>query len=109
MRKVWFVSFILGLLVSACGTSSTPTEVSIATVPPEYAGMANPLGDDAIENGKATFQSTCKSCHGEEGRGDGPASQALNPPPKNLVELQNKLVMIICFGRFRKAMLVRQW
>lgn len=90
MKKVLLVSFILfALMISACGASSAPAEVAaLESVPAEYAGLTNPLGANAAENGKVTFQSTCKSCHGEEGRGDGPASAALNPPPKNLVELK---------------------
>lgn len=34
--------------------------------------------------GKEIFQSTCATCHGPEGKGDGPASAALDPKPRNL-------------------------
>ena len=30
-----------------------------------------------------TFQEKCSTCHGPEGRGDGPAGAALNPKPRN--------------------------
>ncbi|MFI5322564.1 MAG: c-type cytochrome [Thermodesulfobacteriota bacterium] len=39
-------------------------------------------GDAA--KGKETFQNTCASCHGPEGKGDGVAAAALNPKPRNL-------------------------
>jgi mono/diheme cytochrome c family protein len=36
-----------------------------------------------LEEGKETFLSTCVSCHGPEGKGDGPAAKGLNPQPRN--------------------------
>lgn len=31
------------------------------------------------EDGKAIYDKTCKSCHGETGKGDGPAGKAMKP------------------------------
>lgn len=36
--------------------------------------------------GKAKFQQLCASCHGATGKGDGAASAALNPKPRNLAD-----------------------
>jgi len=36
-----------------------------------------------IEKGKQLFQTTCSTCHGAEGKGDGVAGAALNPKPRN--------------------------
>jgi len=38
---------------------------------------------ELIAKGKELFQQNCVTCHGPEGRGDGPASGALNPKPRN--------------------------
>ncbi|MGA2262385.1 MAG: c-type cytochrome, partial [Acidobacteriota bacterium] len=38
---------------------------------------------DLIAKGKQVFTQNCTSCHGEQGRGDGPASTTMNPRPRN--------------------------
>ena len=40
---------------------------------------------DDLAKGKAIYSGigACSSCHGETGMGDGPASAALNPKPRN--------------------------
>jgi mono/diheme cytochrome c family protein len=37
----------------------------------------------SLELGEKVFQQRCVLCHGPEGRGNGPASAALKPPPRN--------------------------
>lgn len=39
-----------------------------------------------VAAGKAKFQMLCASCHGATGKGDGAASAALNPKPRNLAD-----------------------
>lgn len=41
------------------------------------------LAAPAYADGAATFASTCSTCHGPAGKGDGPAAAALNPKPAN--------------------------
>jgi len=38
--------------------------------------------------GKALFEANCAGCHGSEGLGDGPSSDALLPHPRNLTEVR---------------------
>jgi mono/diheme cytochrome c family protein len=38
-------------------------------------------------SGKETFTKYCASCHGEDGKGNGPAASALKPPPTDLTAL----------------------
>ena len=55
-------------------------------VPPELLALANKPEGDPIAAGKQTFMSICITCHGPEGKGDGPASATLNPKPRNLTD-----------------------
>lgn len=39
-----------------------------------------------IAHGKELFVVNCAACHGAQGKGDGPAASALNPPPRNFTQ-----------------------
>lgn len=58
--------------------------------PDEFASLTNPFAEDAaaIEKGQETFLSICSTCHGEQGLGDGPAAEALDPKPATLADQQ---------------------
>ena len=86
----------LGMLVlAACAgrepASSGDDDGTLAAVPAEYAGLTNPLGAEAADEGAQVFESSCAMCHGSEGHGDGPAGQSLDPRPKNLAEVQTQV------------------
>jgi len=94
MRKIIFAMLAGVLALAACGgngtSSSTDENATPAPVPPEYAGLTNPLGAEAAGEGAQVFKSNCEMCHGLQGHGDGPAGQSLDPKPRNLAELQTK-------------------
>ena len=54
--------------------------------PEEFSALENPFADDheAIEAGEETFTTLCATCHGAEGKGDGPGAEALDPKPADL-------------------------
>lgn len=94
MKKLLYLLLaVIALTLAACGTSTTAADPSatatLEPVPAEYAGRANPLGADAATAGASVFNTNCSACHGPQGHGDGPAGAALDPAPKNLVELSN--------------------
>lgn len=41
---------------------------------------------EMLSKGKELFDANCKSCHGDNGLGDGPAGMTLNPKPRNFHE-----------------------
>ena len=41
---------------------------------------------DMIAHGRKVFVTNCAMCHGQEGKGDGPAGMSLNPRPRNFIE-----------------------
>ncbi|NDD27499.1 MAG: hypothetical protein EB084_04450 [Proteobacteria bacterium] len=51
----------------------------------KWSGKKDPVADDAksLAAGKELFAKNCASCHGAEGKGDGPAGMALEPKPRN--------------------------
>jgi mono/diheme cytochrome c family protein len=55
-------------------------------VPPELLALADKPEGDPVAAGKQTFLTICITCHGPEGKGDGPASATLNPKPRNLTD-----------------------
>ncbi len=92
MKKASLTIFIFlvlsALVLTACSGGGTSTEKS--NVPAPYAGKTNPLGSDAAAAGKTIYEGSCVACHGDSGKGDGPAGAALNPPAANLVDAVSK-------------------
>ncbi len=91
MKKVlFFVLVLIALALAACsgGGGDANAVATLAPVPSEFAGQTNPFGADAAAAGAEVFKINCESCHGVQGHGDGPVSDALDPAPKNLAELQ---------------------
>ena len=54
--------------------------------PPSANKLNNPLtrNEETLAAGKNIFQSQCNVCHGEKGKGNGPAGAALHPKPADL-------------------------
>ena len=84
------LAVLVVVAVSLCVSSQTAaapaappqgTTPSVKHVPASYTDPTS---------GKEMFDAYCASCHGKDGKGDGPAAPALKIPPTNLTSLAVK-------------------
>ncbi len=74
-----FIYLIMAsLILAACGTGRVASEV---TAPVEVARPLTADGRYSAATGRALYIQHCALCHGDEGRGDGPTAEALDPKP----------------------------
>ncbi|MED5373145.1 MAG: cytochrome c [Myxococcota bacterium] len=87
MRKILIGAAAIASLVACSG--GEPAEKPEPAAAEEKAPAAaeapaveeKPAEEAAAFDAKAEFEKTCSTCHGTEGKGDGPAGGALNPKP----------------------------
>ena len=81
MIRIWKLAVAAGVfgLALACSTQ-TDGPPSAGTAAKPAATSAAPVN---IEQGRAIYKTYCVSCHGETGKGDGPAAGVLKPPPRD--------------------------
>lgn len=80
---------VLAMLLSACGMGMMGNP--LGRIPSEYADLVNQVAadNDSIARGEVIFQGICATCHGESGRGDGPASAGLDPAPAAIASTEH--------------------
>ncbi|MDP4198644.1 MAG: ABC transporter permease subunit [Bacteroidota bacterium] len=83
-------AFAIFVSLASCGGGSDKLNqdqgAATTTTTPAPAGETAVTIDRSPEHialGKATYHTTCAPCHGEGGKGDGPAAAALNPKPRD--------------------------
>jgi hypothetical protein len=83
MRRLLFVLVI----ASACDKNNEPPPPSSGSpgAKPE-SGPHGRRGPSGAEKAQEMFATVCATCHGAEGRGDGPAAAALTPKPRNYTD-----------------------
>ena len=60
--------------------STTPAFDPNASTTTPYSGKID------LDKAQVIFNERCSACHGTEGKGNGPASAALNPKPRNYTD-----------------------
>lgn len=80
------ILFLAGWAPAQQGGSSEGHHHMSWTAPDKEKARKNPVAADkaSIAEGKKLYQTHCAACHGETGRGDGPAGAALKPRPTDL-------------------------
>ncbi len=93
---ICFLALLTAFTLASCGGGSNEKlneeQPAASTATPAANTAAAPAATPAItldmspqhvELGHATYHMTCAPCHGEGGKGDGPAAVALNPKPRD--------------------------
>jgi mono/diheme cytochrome c family protein len=78
MHQTILSSGLLLIVLAASGGQGIPPANGVQTEMPDMA------------SGKQTYREYCASCHGEDGKGMGPAASALKTPPSDLTTLANR-------------------
>ncbi len=69
---------VLGMGLTACTEVQTPTFSQAMTL----GGVQ--VAAETLNHGAESYMLYCRACHGDQGKGDGPASYAMRPPPRDL-------------------------
>ena len=79
LGAVWLVVVFGGALgcKSKSSEAPAPRRAIAAPAPPPEPEEPNPAAD-----ARQLFRTKCSTCHGQEGRGDGPGGAALTPKPR---------------------------
>lgn len=75
------LALVLGL--AALSLRSTPAAAQM-----NHAGTMGAVTPQARAQAAQIFEERCQSCHGPQGRGDGPAAENLKPRPRNFHNLR---------------------
>ena len=66
----------------ALGCASSDASDSESGAKAEAAAPAK-VTHEMLERGEEIYEANCIACHGEKGKGDGPAAGVLKPPPRD--------------------------
>jgi len=76
-RKMFFLSVITPIICLCSGAILVSGQVNNSTA----------ADADTLEQGKRIYARECSSCHGDRGKGDGPAAIAMVPKPRDLAKV----------------------
>src|SRR5262245_33457885 len=69
--------------ITACGSADGQASAKPATTQSATKSGASPAKAVSIDHGRDLYKVNCAPCHGDQGKGDGPAAAAYNPKPRN--------------------------
>lgn len=84
--KSTYEGFLGGYSAIVAGSTVRHHTARTGGIPAPYSAVHNPLPPtpENVQRGAAVYAADCASCHGADGRGDGPGSRDLKPPPAEL-------------------------
>lgn len=83
IRKPLLLGVAIGSLTLAMACSSPEGDDARGPAAAADTTKAAAVTPAVLERGKALYKTNCAACHGETGKGDGPASGALKPAPRD--------------------------
>lgn len=92
-----YIALTILFAVTAAPAYPSDKEVLKPRVPVDKLAEARALKNTVMVNTAETLaeareifmgKGVCASCHGENGRGDGPAGRSFNPPPRNFLDAE---------------------
>jgi len=83
MKKIVVVAVLCITAFTFLGFNHPILQTTEWIAPPEADKIKNPLIGDvkSVDAGKALYTIYCAPCHGEKGKGDGPASTSIKTKP----------------------------
>lgn len=69
-------------LAAAC-VAEPPSSTASSGAGTPGAGAVVAVTPAVLEHGKGLYRANCAACHGEQGKGDGPAAGVMKPPPRD--------------------------
>jgi mono/diheme cytochrome c family protein len=89
MKKKFIIYPISAIILVAIFIAASNQDATGWSIPKQYSEMKNTQKSDkkSMAAGKELFGKICASCHGDEGRGDGPKAKKMKQP---LVDISTK-------------------
>ena len=79
-RNVLAAAIAIG---AACFAVSCSSPAADSSAPAKAAPAAAQVTPATLEKGRGIYKAKCAACHGESGRGDGPAAGVMKPAPRD--------------------------
>lgn len=80
----------LAVLLAACNSKENARPFK---APMKLAGKMVPAA--TLNEGRTAYLQYCRSCHGDQGKGDGPSAPGLRPPPRNFTQGEFKFAGVL--------------
>lgn len=77
---------VAALLLAACGKNEKPPPPSNGVLTAQESGPAAKRPSTGDSEAQRIFMTTCATCHGTDGTGNGPAAASLEPKPRNYTD-----------------------
>jgi len=87
-RTRFFILALTVLTVPTVFSDDSSTNERAWRVPSRWARNENPIprSDKSVTDGQRLYEQECFTCHGEQGKGDGPSSDVLEEEVRDLTE-----------------------